>query len=166
MGQKVRNLPILVVDDEAAIRQYHIASLGRDDFPNILQAANGLEAWEIFQGTAEIPLVITDVEMPGKDGIWLLSKIRETKPATQIIIISGLTGNSVSIHSTRGNISYLPKPVAQIYIRLGAKAAYDRYNEALWVEKMKELTAASGPDGLNCEAVLKGLKEGPWHANT
>ncbi|MDH4320950.1 MAG: response regulator [Desulfobulbaceae bacterium] len=158
---KIRNMPILVVDDELAIRQYHVASL-RTDFENILQADNGLDAWEIFEKTAEIPLVITDIEMPGKDGIWLLNKIRETRPATQIIIVSGLTGNSVSIHSTRGNISYLPKPVAQIYVRLGAKAAYDRYREALWIEKMKQL-ATAGRNDLSCESVMRCMEEGPWH---
>ena len=158
---KIRNMPILVVDDEPAIRQYHVASL-KMDFADILQAANGLEAWEIFQKTVEIPLVITDIEMPEKDGIWLLNKIRETKPATQIIIVSGLTGNSVAIHSTRGNISYLPKPVAQIYLRLGAKAAYDRYREALWIEKMKQL-AGAGMDAISCETVLRCLEDGPWH---
>ncbi|MDH3393107.1 MAG: response regulator [Desulfobulbaceae bacterium] len=161
---KKRDKPILIVDDEAAIRQYHIASLGRDDFPNILQAGNGLEAWEIFQNTTEIPLVMTDVEMPEKDGIWLLNKIRETKPATQIVIVSGLTGNSVSIHSTRGNISYLPKPVAQIYLSLAAKAAYDRYTEALWVDKMRRLSLG-GKESWDHEAIAACLEQSPWQKN-
>lgn len=161
MSKKERNLPILVVDDETAVRKYHIASLGRKDFPNILQAGNGLEAWEIFSNTAVIPLVITDIEMPEKDGIWLLNKIRETKPATQIIIVSGLIGNSVSIHSTRGNISYLPKPVAQIYLSLGAMAAYDHYAEAVWVERIKHLTATD-KDAWDRDLIMQCLAEGPW----
>lgn len=153
-----RNLPILIADDEKAILLRHKAILAKY-FSNILCAEDGMQAWEIFQPIKNIPLVVADIDMPNKDGIWLINQIRKVNLATQIIIISTLTKNSVAIFSTYSNIAYLPKPVDEMHLRLAASKAYDIYPEAVWVQQLREKLCEDKPDKDTLDEVLQN---DPW----
>ncbi len=68
---------IMIIDDSRAIRQslvYTLESHGYD----VIEAANGLDALELMK-TNTIGLFISDVNMPGMDGIELLKKIKQDK---------------------------------------------------------------------------------------
>ena len=129
--------PVLIVDDEKAIQLYHKAALEKY-FEKILLAEDGQEAWNIFQQEEPIPVVITDIDMPKMDGINLISKIYKASPSTQIIIVSVLTENIVSLFSIRSNTAYLPKPVDKHFLRMSVFRAYAAYSEALWLENLKK----------------------------
>ena len=160
---KIKPLPILVVDDEKAIRLVHSSILSKY-FKTVLVAENGEEAWEIFKSMDEIPVVITDVEMPVRNGVWLVNRIRQSNPATKIIIISAFTKNSVSIFSVYNNISFLPKPVDEMHLRLAALKAYENYPESLWVQKVRDALFVDNPDE---NYLLELLHNDPWrwHSN-
>ncbi len=83
-------MKLLIADDDRQIREGIKAGIDWSSLGivEVLTAASGTEAFEIF--CANLPeLVVTDVRMPGMDGLELLKRIKETRPATKVIILSG-----------------------------------------------------------------------------
>lgn len=89
---------ILVVDDEQGMREFIEAALEADY--DITLAKDGGEAL-LFLADAEYDLVITDIVMPGLNGINLLKSLLQFRPGQKIIAISG--GGGIS-----GRFDYLP----------------------------------------------------------
>ena len=77
---------ILLVDDEEGIRKVLDISLSDIGY-TVYTAENGEEAFKIFE-EVNPPIVLTDIKMPGMDGIELLRKIKETSPDTEVIMKS------------------------------------------------------------------------------
>lgn len=66
---------VLVVDDDAAISRVLSIWLGRHGY-HVICAGDGLEALEVIRGNA-ISLLITDINMPGLDGVGLVNAVRD-----------------------------------------------------------------------------------------
>jgi len=80
---------ILVVEDEVLIRLDLAQQLRSAGF-TVLEASTAHEAIMILQATDGVPLVVTDVRMPGEiDGLGLASWIRLERPGTKVIVLSG-----------------------------------------------------------------------------
>ena len=78
---------ILIVDDSSENR--HLVELIlSSSYPNLLFAKDGAEALSILMNY-KIDLVISDYEMPGTDGKWLLDNIQNHGVRTKVIIVSG-----------------------------------------------------------------------------
>ena len=54
----------------------------------MLSARDAEEALALFEGS-DVDVVITDVRMPGRDGVYLLSELRDRDPAVAVILITG-----------------------------------------------------------------------------
>ena len=54
----------------------------------VFKAEDGLEAWDLFNNE-NIDLVLTDIHMPGLDGIELSYRIRQQSPSTIIALMTG-----------------------------------------------------------------------------
>lgn len=81
---------ILVVEDEAMIRDIATATLSRHGY-RVLAARDGTEAVTLFAARSkEIPLVITDLNMPNLAGPALAGIVRRFNPAVKIIAMSGV----------------------------------------------------------------------------
>lgn len=78
---------ILVVDDEDLVRAQISASLEFDGF-QVAQAANGDEALAWLRGNVAT-IMVTDILMPGKDGIETIRDARRLYPDLRIIAMSG-----------------------------------------------------------------------------
>jgi two-component system, cell cycle sensor histidine kinase and response regulator CckA len=84
------NETILVVEDESSLREYLKALLEEKGY-SVLLAADGSEGVELFSKHQEqIALVVTDLGMPKLDGLGLLRKLMEIRPAVKVIMTSGL----------------------------------------------------------------------------
>lgn len=81
------NRKVLLVEDEKEILDDFAARIRSEGY-EVLTAENGAKALEIFQGTT-IFVVVTDVTMPGKDGLEVLQDIKKRRPATRVIIMTG-----------------------------------------------------------------------------
>ncbi len=81
---------VLIVDDERIIREgiAKIIPWDKYGFTLVGTAASGLEAYEIISKEA-LDIVITDIKMPGMNGLELISKLKEEKPDIQFIVLSG-----------------------------------------------------------------------------
>ncbi len=82
-------IKVLVVDDEASIREALKDFLEAEGGYEVLLAENGAMALETF-GAQEIDLVFLDVKMPGMDGIELFRRMKQIKPGIKTVIITGL----------------------------------------------------------------------------
>ena len=78
---------ILIIDDEEDIRDALQMILEGDGY-DVKVAADGNEAIAL-QREEPADLIITDIIMPGRDGITTIRVIKEEFPATRIIAISG-----------------------------------------------------------------------------
>jgi PAS domain S-box-containing protein len=87
---KANGETILVVDDEVNIISANRRMLSRHGY-KVLEAGNGQEALEMFRSMPDkIDLVVTDIMMPGMDGMGLIRALKASFPNVKIIASSGL----------------------------------------------------------------------------
>lgn len=81
---------VLVVEDSAVQRGYLVGLLKQLAFGDIFEAADGNEALQLLERERHdrIFLVLTDLEMPGMDGIELTCQLRERDLAENLIVVS------------------------------------------------------------------------------
>ena len=105
---------ILVADDEQNLRRVLVAMLRRDGH-DVVQAASGIEAIEQLP---EVDVVITDLRMPGADGMEVLRTAAKTFPQVPVIMITayGSVGQAVEAIKA-GAFDYIEKPFEQDSIR-------------------------------------------------
>ncbi len=100
---------ILIVDDDDSVRDV-ISVLLREEGYNCA-SANGAEMALELVGMEETPLVISDMKMPGRDGLWLLETLRERYPDTSVIMLTGFGDTEAAVDCLRrGAVDYLLKP--------------------------------------------------------
>lgn len=105
---------VLVVDDE---QEQRLALTERVDwegagFEVVGEAENGVEALDVLE-TLEPDLILTDIKMPMISGLELAAKVREIRPATQMVILSGYDSFEYAQTAINYNIiSYLLKPIS------------------------------------------------------
>jgi DNA-binding NtrC family response regulator len=105
---------ILVADDEQNLRRVLVAMLRRDGH-EVVQAASGVEAIERL---ADVDVVITDLRMPGADGMEVLRTASKTFPQVPVIMITayGSVGQAVEAIKA-GAFDFIEKPFEQDSIR-------------------------------------------------
>ncbi len=103
---------ILVVDDEAAIREMSRAALEAYGY-RVVTASDGATAISLYaQHQAEVQLVLTDVMMPVMDGITLIRTLRKLTPDLRVICCSGTSGVDQNETLTQLNVQrVLTKPL-------------------------------------------------------
>jgi CheY-like chemotaxis protein len=102
---------ILVVEDDADVRQYVVSQI-RDLGYQVIEAADGRQARLILDGDASIDLLFTDVVMPGgMTGRQLADAAKERRPTLRTLFTSGYTENSI-VHQGRldPGVHFLAKP--------------------------------------------------------
>ncbi len=100
---------ILIVDDDASVRDV-ISVLLQEEGYECRTAAGAEEALEVAAQEAP-PLVISDMKMPGRDGIWLLEAFRERHPETAVVMLTGYGDTEAAVDCLRrGAVDYLLKP--------------------------------------------------------
>ncbi len=104
-----RQLTILIVDDEADMRETCIRIFQRDGY-RCLAVSDGLEALALLD--AQRPdLILTDLRMPGMDGLTLLRKVRRLdSPPPVVIFTAYVSEGSIREALEAGAAAYLPKP--------------------------------------------------------
>jgi DNA-binding response OmpR family regulator len=100
---------ILVVDDEAGVREVVQRYLERDGFL-VSTASSGPEALSIIETERDIGLVVLDVMLPGIDGIEIIKRVRRNS-AVPIILLSARSDEIDRVIGLEtGADDYVPKP--------------------------------------------------------
>jgi len=101
---------ILIVEDEAAQRDALSGFLKKKGF-DVKAASSGMEALEIIQAHA-VDLILTDLKMPGMDGLELLTQVREINPDTGVIVMTAFGSIEGATQAMKnGALDYLTKPI-------------------------------------------------------
>jgi len=101
---------ILVADDEPGVRE-SLAEILRDAGYEVQAAADGTAAFAALE-TRDFGLVITDIRMPGADGIAVLKRAREISPQTLVLVMTAHGSVETAVEALRaGATDYILKPV-------------------------------------------------------
>lgn len=116
---------LLLVDDEEGIRKVLGISLSDMGY-DVLTAESGDEALSIFRSESP-PIVLTDIKMPGLDGIGLLQKIKIESPETEVIMITGHGDMELAIKSLKLEATdFVTKPINDDVLEIALKRANER----------------------------------------
>jgi two-component system, NtrC family, response regulator AtoC len=102
---------ILVADDEPGLREFIADALELDEH-DVVTAPDGKAAAKLLDERS-FELVITDLKMPGMDGLALLRKVKAEQPETEVIVMTahGTVDNAVEAMKL-GAFEYLQKPLS------------------------------------------------------
>ncbi|HEY3139137.1 MAG TPA: HD domain-containing phosphohydrolase [Blastocatellia bacterium] len=103
-----KDLSLLIIDDEELIRKLLSAYLS--DRYRCVSAASADEALARL-AERSFNLALTDIDMPGTNGIQLCQKIQQSFPETVVVMVSGMTDINYAIEAMRnGAFDYVAKP--------------------------------------------------------
>ena len=100
---------VLIVDDEESMRYFLTRALKRKGF-DVAAVASGEEAVEDLTAT-ERDVILLDLRLPGMDGIEVLRRAKEIRPAAAVIMMSGYGTVDRALEAMRlGAFDFLQKP--------------------------------------------------------
>jgi two-component system, NtrC family, response regulator PilR len=115
---------ILVVDDEAAMRDLLRIVLEKERH-EVLTANDGMAGLSLAT-SRDIDLVISDIKMPGLDGVGLLAGLRQQGRTTPVIMITAYADSESAIQAMKqGAYDYLTKPFKMDEIKLVIRRALE-----------------------------------------
>jgi two-component system response regulator TtrR len=110
MRTKTKPYDVFFVDDDAGIRKLISEELEGIDC-NVTCFANGADCLEQL-GKQNCNLLITDVKMPGMDGMTLLSRVRRVAPWVPVMVITGFGDIPMSVRALKlGAVDFIEKPL-------------------------------------------------------
>ena len=116
---------VLVVDDDPAVRQLLERCLVAEGYA-VEQAADTVAA---LASMAKRPasLVLCDIRMPGRDGLWLAGRLQAEWPSTPIIMVTALDDvRTVQQCRELGAMDYLTKPINRDQLQQVVRRAFPR----------------------------------------
>lgn len=100
---------VLVVDDEQIVRDLLLVTLASADY-DVESAPDGARAIQMLRA-ASFDLLITDVRMPGTDGLAVVREARRQSGTMSIVIITGASSEAIAIEAINLGVNgYLTKP--------------------------------------------------------
>ncbi len=118
-------LKILLIDDEAGIRKLLSISLRSEGY-DVITAKNGKRGIELFEQQAP-SIVLTDIKMPGTDGMGVLRRIKEINPETEVIVITGDGDMKLAVKSLQLDASdFITKPISKEALSVALKRAEEK----------------------------------------
>lgn len=104
---------ILIVDDEAAIRTVMARALGAKY--DCLVASGGDEALKLLASDPDIRLMLSDIRMPGMDGVELLKKAKALNPGLVCILLTAYGTVELAVEAMKdGADDFLTKPITDL----------------------------------------------------
>jgi DNA-binding NtrC family response regulator len=139
---------ILVVDDEEIVLK-SCQKILEGGGHQVFTALSGQEAFELL-GKESIDIVITDIKMPGMDGMEVLERIKEKYPDILVIMITGYSTVQSAVQAMKlGAFDYIPKPFTPDEVLVVVEKALEK--KSLIYENIylrKELEAKYGFDNI------------------
>lgn len=147
------SLPLLLIDDEEGIRKVLGLSL-TDAGWHVRTAASAEEALAVFR-EGDFPIVLTDIKMPGMDGLALLKALKDLRPETEVVLMTGHGDLDLAIQGIKLDAAdFVTKPIHDDALDIALNRARERWTmrrairehtdhlEILVEQKTRELLAA------------------------
>ena len=103
-------MKVLVVEDEHDVRRVLLTQL-RPAGLHVSDAASGDDAFALLSTGYRPRIMVTDIVMPGLNGLELFEKLKEEDPWVRVIAISGVTAKKLNEAAAAGAMAILTKPV-------------------------------------------------------
>ena len=139
---------VLIVDDDASVRDVIGVLLSEEGYQ--CTVAEGAQQALDTARHAQPHLVISDVKMPGKDGFWLLDRLRKEHPDTAVVMLTAFGDTEAAVECLRrGAADYLLKPpkvtdliraIERALARRRHEIARQKYRKSL-EQRVREKTA-------------------------
>src|SRR4030066_611529 len=121
----VPNVRILVIDDEMIVCESCKRILEEEGY-EVETALSGKEAFDKMK-TAPFDIVLTDLKMPGIDGMEVLKTFRKKYPDSIIIMITGFSTAETAVEAMKlGAFDYIPKPFTPDEVSIVVKKALEK----------------------------------------
>ncbi len=116
---------ILLIDDEEDILEVLSLSLKSDGY-EVITASSGEKGLEAFEREFP-PIVLTDLKMPGMDGLDVLKRVKSINPDTEVIVVTGHGDMDSAIDALRyGASDFVNKPVREEALEIALKRAKEK----------------------------------------
>ena len=159
----------LVVDDDEAVREVIVAYLTKQGM-TVTGAVDGRSAISALErSNGRYALVVTDLSLPGADGLAVLRAARQANASSYVVIVTGYASLDSAISAVRlGAYDYLTKPFSLgqldvILRRIGDRASLERENRQLMHGEAPMRSAPAQPDWserlLRIEAALARIED-------
>jgi DNA-binding NtrC family response regulator len=127
-GVSPKPFGVLVVDDEPDMREL-LTDFFRARAMPVACAADGRAAIvEVERSPSQFGLILTDLKLPGSDGLEVLACARRTNPSAAVVIMTGYASLDSAIQAVRlGAYDYLTKPFALGQLEILLKRVLDRF---------------------------------------
>jgi two-component system response regulator HydG len=150
---------VLVVDDEEANRLTLERILVRENV-QVVHAADGRQALERVH-SHQPALILTDLKMPGLDGMGLLKAVRELDPDIEVIMMTAYGTVETAVNAMKeGAYDFITKPLRRSDIVRSVTKALEK--RALVVENRSlrnQLTQSSPPELIGHSAIMQSVLE-------
>ena len=116
---------ILIVDDEVSMREFLEIMLSKEGY-KVSSSGSGKEALRMLNDTI-YDLIVSDVQMPGMNGIELLRNVKEVCPDTTVIMITAYASTESGVEAMKaGAYDYITKPFKVDEIKLIIKNVLEK----------------------------------------
>jgi two-component system cell cycle sensor histidine kinase/response regulator CckA len=103
--------PLLLVEDEAPLRRLAERALTRAGHA-VLVAEDAEQALELMEGAEQPAALVSDVSMPGMDGLALARQLRQRWPGLPVLLLSGYAASTIGSDLESEGILFVAKPYA------------------------------------------------------
>lgn len=121
--ESVAGLRVLLVEDDGAVRSILERGLKRHGITTMV-APDAIAALAILDGGTLVDVLVSDVMMPGMDGVELASRTLQTRPGLAIVLMSGFAEPPLHRAADAQGVRFLAKPFALAELLAGISAAH------------------------------------------
>ncbi len=129
---------ILVVDDDPMVRDVLTRVLKVQGYA-VEQVGGVDEALDLCYRDGEVDLVISDIHMPGRDGVALLAELRMRYPDTAVLMLTGDDDVGLAVECLKkGAMDYLAKPVQIQEVRARVEKAIEEQQQRIELRQLRD----------------------------
>jgi two-component system response regulator HydG len=129
---------ILIVDDQQNFRFSLAVTLKREGH-RVAEAANGQQAVRAVEAN-QFDIVITDLRMPGMDGIALLREVKKVTPQTEVVVMTAFGSVDTAVDAMRhGACDYITKPFQPEELLLVTKRTLEKMGLTRRIKDLESL---------------------------
>ena len=161
-------LKVLLIDDDPGILRVMTIAL-EDEGHEVICASDGRSGIDLC--ASESPdIVITDIRMPGMDGMEVLKKVKEMDADREVIVATAFTDINFAVDALRLDASdFIIKPISEQALAIAIKRAQERFAtrrelrdytaliEERWMETSEELARTFQTQKLLIESSIDGI---------
>jgi two-component system, sensor histidine kinase and response regulator len=150
------SLSVLIVDDDVALLEALPEALRLRMGGVTVETADSAAAALDRIAVRDYDAIVTDIRMPGMDGLKLLDEIRSRKPDIPTLIITGHGDNDLVVHALRGGArDFIQKPIDRDYF---VAALYRAIREHVATRRSKERQVAMESWADELERIVEKLE--------